>query len=76
VPRPADGSPVFHTLAALARGLAGTGLDAAPAAYARLNALVAHLYGIRGDDYAHVVASFPLLPQPLRDCCLAVERER
>lgn len=75
VPRPPDDSPAFRTLAALARGLAETGIEAAPEAYARLNAIVANLYGIRGDDYAHVVASFPLLPQYIRDRCVAVERE-
>lgn len=75
VPRPADNSPAFRTLAGLARGLAETGIDAAPEAYARLNAVVTRLYGIHGDDYAHVVASFPLLAQRLRDRCVAVERE-
>lgn len=75
VPRPPSGSPAFRTLAALARGLAGTGIDAAPEAYARLNAVAAHLYGIRRDDYAHVVAAFPLLPAALRDRCVEVERE-
>jgi len=75
VPRPPGDSPAFGALAGLARGLAETGIDAAMDSYARLNAIVAHLYGIQGDDYAHVVASFPLLPQPLRVRCVAVERE-
>jgi hypothetical protein len=75
VPRPPDDSPAFRTLAKLAHGLAVTGLDAGADEYARLNAVVAQLYGIRGDDYAHIVASFPLLPQGLRDRCVAAERE-
>ena len=75
VPRPPDNSPAFRTLADLARGLNKTGMEAAPDAYARLNATVARLYGITGDNYAHVVASFPLLPQRLRDRCVEVERE-
>ena len=74
VPRPPDDSPAFRAIAGLARKLSVTGIDAAPDAYAQLNALVALLYGIRGDDYQHVVASFPLLPQSLRDRCVAAER--
>ena len=74
VPRPPDDSPAFRAIGGLARQLSVTGMDAAPDAYARLNALVARLYGISGDDYEHVVASFPLLPQSLRDQCVAVER--
>ncbi len=70
VPRPLDDSPAFRTIAGLARQLSTTGIDAAPEAYARLNALVVRLYGLSDDDYRHVVASFPLLPQSLRDRCL------
>ncbi len=75
VPRPAMGSAAFADIAALARRLAGAGIDSAPDAYARLNAIAARLYGIGGDDYAHVVASFPLLPPALRDRCVAAERD-
>jgi hypothetical protein len=74
VPRPAEDSRDFSVLANLARGLSTTGIEAAPAAYARLNAIVARLYGIAGDDYAHIVSSFPLLPQALRDRCVETER--
>ena len=72
VPRPPDGSVTFREMAALARGLANTGIEAAPEAYARLNAIVSCLYGLSGEHYAQVVASFPLLPQSIRDRCLAV----
>ncbi len=75
VPRPPDESPAFRRLAALSRGLADTGLEAGPEEYARLNATAARLYGLTGDDYAHVVNSFPLLPRPLRELCVAVERK-
>ena len=57
-------------MAGLAHSLSVTGIDAAPDAYARLNALVARLYGISGDDYRHIVASFPLLPKSVRDRCV------
>jgi hypothetical protein len=71
VPRPPNGSEDARELARIARGLAETGIEAAPGAYARLNATVARLYGLTRADYAAVVASFPLLPQPLRDHCLS-----
>lgn len=75
VPRPPDDSAAFQELAALARQLAQRGLESAPGAYARLNAIVSRLYGLSREDYAHVVASFPLLPQSLRDRCLDAERD-
>jgi len=71
VPRPPDGSADFHELAGLARQLAMKGLDEAPDAYARLNAVVSMLYKLSDDEYAHVVASFPLLPASMRNLCLA-----
>ena len=52
--------------------LARTGIDAAPEAYARLNALVAALYQLTREQYGHVVASFPLLP-PAR-CAIVLRR--
>lgn len=69
VPRPSDDSRAFRTLAALARGLEVTGIEAAPEAYAGLNAIVAKLYGLSPEQYRHVVETFPLLPETLRRCC-------
>ena len=69
VPRPPDGSAEFRELAALARGLANTGIESAPDAYARLNAIVARLYGLTPEHYQHVVETFPLLPEGLRHSC-------
>ncbi len=69
VPRPPDGSAEFRELSALARGLAATGIESAPDAYARLNAIAAGLYGLTAEQFEHVVASFPLLPIDLRRCC-------
>lgn len=70
VPRPSRKSAAFKDLVALARTLAETGIDAAPDAYARLNAIAANLYGLTTEQYEHVVASFPLLSQELRTLCV------
>ena len=69
VPRPPDGSAAFRELAALAMGLADTGIESAPDAYARLNAIAAGLYQLTPEHYQHVVETFPLLPEGLRRCC-------
>jgi len=69
VPRPPDGSSAFRMLAELARGMAETGIEAAPETYARLNAIVGRLYQLTPEQYQHVVNSFPLLPEGLRRCC-------
>ena len=71
VPRPSRKSAAFAELVTLARTLAEKGVDAAPEAYARLNAIAARLYGLTTEQYEHVVASFPLLPQELRSNCAA-----
>jgi len=70
VPRPSLESAEFNELVTLARTLAGQGIDATPEAYARLNAIVANLYGLTTEQYEHVIASFPLLSEELRRECL------
>ncbi len=70
VPRPDRGSSAFVDLVAHARSLARTGVDAGPEQFARLNAIVARLYGLTREQYVHVVDSFPLLPEALRSRCL------
>ena len=55
-------------IAALARLLSR---KTGPAEFARLNALVAQLYGLTAAEYDHVVGSFPLLPEHERDRCVA-----
>ena len=70
VPRPDRDSPAFNSLVSLARSLSRTGVDAAPDQFARLDAIVASLYGLTEKQYAHVVESFPLLPAGLRAACL------
>jgi hypothetical protein len=70
VPRPAGTTAAFRELASLARSLEQTGVEANVAAFARLNALVAHLYGLSHAQYVHIVGTFPLLPASLRADCL------
>jgi hypothetical protein len=70
VPRPVEGSAVFREIEAHARTLAVKGLEGDPDAYARLNAVVAGLYGLTAEQYAHVVASFPLLAIGIRSRCI------
>lgn len=67
VPKPA--ASIRNRIATLSRDLAKTGIEAAPDAYAALNSLAAREYGVTPDDYAHIIASFPLLPQSLRERC-------
>lgn len=68
VPKPA--LPVRQRIGDLSRSLAATGIDTAPDAYARLNALAAREYGVSHDEYAFIVESFPLLPAALRERCI------
>lgn len=71
VPRPPDDSPEFARLAALSKRLAASGTDNDAAGYAELNSLAARLYAISPDEYAHILATFPLIPAEVRDRCLA-----
>ncbi len=75
VPKPDGRSPDFRDLAELARELEKSGIEASPEAYARLNAIAARLYGLRTDQYAHILTTFPLIPSEIRQKCLAVHRE-
>jgi hypothetical protein len=75
VPRPDGHSGEFRELASLARDLEQNGIEARPEAYARLNAIAAQLYELSPDQYAHVVWTFPLLPQELRTLCVDVHRK-
>jgi hypothetical protein len=71
VPRPPGDSEPFRELAHLARSLEKTGIEANRAAYVRINTIAAHLYGLTPTLYEHVVGTFPLLPQSLRDECVS-----
>jgi hypothetical protein len=70
VPRPRDSSPEFARLADLARTIANSQSDET-SALAEINALAAQLYGISRDDYAFILATFPLIEADLRSVCLS-----
>ena len=72
VPRPASRSSEFTELARLARALEQGGVTRHEDAYARLNALAAHLYGLTPSQYAYVVSTFPLLSPDLRTLAVHV----
>jgi hypothetical protein len=74
VPRPSPRSAAYRELVTLARSLADTGVDAAPDAYCRLNAVVAGLYELSLSDYEAIVKTFPLLPAELRSTCVSAYR--
>ena len=72
VPHPDASSEESHELARLALALEQTGISAGESEYARLNAVAARMYGLSLAQYAHVVSTFPLLSQQLRDLCVDV----
>jgi len=76
LPMPKPAAAVRESIAGLARSLAATGIDAAPATYAALNALAAREYGVTAEEYEYIVSTFPLLPQELRECCVHRFREQ
>jgi hypothetical protein len=51
------------------------GIDASSASYAELNAIVAGLYGLSFEQYAHVLNTFPLLDGQLIAACLERYRQ-
>ncbi|HXG87252.1 MAG TPA: N-6 DNA methylase [Vicinamibacterales bacterium] len=69
VPKPAGRA--FGELARLARSLEKSGVEADLPSFARINTITAHLYHLTREQYAHVVSTFPLLSQELRQACLA-----
>lgn len=74
VPRPPNGSSAFREIGDLARRLSACGFEQDPGNYAHLNSTVAGLYSLSREHYAHIVGSFPLLPEPLRSACLGLGR--
>jgi hypothetical protein len=67
-PRPARGTHHFGELARLAaRARAG---DTSGDLMARLQATAARAYGVTGDDFAHIVRSFPLIPAGDREAAI------
>jgi hypothetical protein len=65
--------PAFARLAHLSRSLSeGTEPAEQMPEYAELQALVAHLYGLNEDDFAHVLTTFPLIPEEIKSRALAL----
>jgi hypothetical protein len=69
VPRPPRDSHAFAAIVGLSRTLTEVPGDGAAAA--RLQAIVAALYGCNDDEFEHVLDSFPLIPAPERAAALA-----
>jgi hypothetical protein len=67
VPRPATSDPRYGEIALLSRSLS-SGPDRT--ALARLNALVALMYGLSDRQFAHVLETFPLVPREERTAAL------
>ncbi|MGB7219748.1 MAG: N-6 DNA methylase, partial [Vicinamibacterales bacterium] len=66
-------------VASLARMMARSHGDSSAFAFARLQARVADLYQLTTDEFAHVLSTFPLIPQPKRDAAFrlfATETQR
>jgi hypothetical protein len=70
VPRVDAGGPAFDRLDALAHSLMTiTNVDAS-AEYAELQAIVARLYGVNESEFAHILTTFPLIPDATRRASL------
>ena len=70
VPRPAADSPPYRELARLARALETSGVERGQHAYVRVNTIAAQLYGVTHAQYEHVIGTFPLLAESLRQECI------
>jgi hypothetical protein len=64
IPLEAEAGPVFQDVGSMARALSQRH---DPALEARLNAVVAKLYQLNEDEFAHVLHTFPLIPKDDRD---------
>jgi len=67
VPRPGPGDARFGRVVRCARSLA---LHMDDEAVAELNAMVASLYGVGGPELAHILGTFPLVPEAERAAAL------
>jgi hypothetical protein len=73
IPTEAQAGPAFHEVAALARRLAR---DPDVSCWVRLQALVAGLYQLTQDEFAHILGTFPLIPHEERDLARQVHAAR
>ena len=42
---------------------------------AELDGMIAHLYGLTEEEFAHILGTFPIVPQPVKDATLAANRK-
>jgi hypothetical protein len=67
VPLVAPGDPPFERLGSLAKALAEAAEPVETMAeHAELQALVARLYGLSGEDFEHVLGTFPLIAEEVK----------
>ena len=74
VPRPAEGSAAFEQLVVLSQALAAEDVAVGRENYARLNAIVANLYGLTVEEYQYVVGTFPLIDERIRSTSVEMLR--
>ena len=72
VPRPATESAEFAAIVDLSQTLAREGVDTAAEAYARLNAIVARLYGLTADQLRYIAETFPLVEAHVRSRAIEI----
>jgi hypothetical protein len=76
VPLVSDAARPFAELARLARALAAGDTPAEDMAeYPALQALAAHLYGLRQNELDHILGTFPLVPSQVKEATLREFRE-
>jgi hypothetical protein len=66
VPRPSPQSPLYATIADLSAQLLECQSPQQDQAYAKLQAAVAHLYGLTADELRHILGTFPLIDDGTR----------
>jgi hypothetical protein len=71
VPRPAGNPPVIQYVADMAKELSSLEQPEESELYARLQGAVAALYGLTAPELAHVLGTFPLIGQAIRDKTMA-----
>ncbi len=74
LPVPKPPAEQIQTLATLSRRLANSGVAESSEDFAELNAVAARLYAVSADEYAHILDSFPLIPESTRKTCLIAFR--
>ena len=74
VPRPLENSAAFAQLVVLSQALAEGDAAVGREEYARLNAIVANLYGLTVAEYQYVTDTFPLIDEQIRSSSVDILR--